>query len=458
MPAGLSTVAAPGNRCGHFSCARLGQCPARSIGGSPTGPISPGWRTPFMVKTRRAAGSRQVRVQTADHHTITTIRADQTPTVPECLCGAVRQYGGRPTGHPKGALMQQPTSSVYKSLTWLLLLVVIGLYALHLWHSGGLKDNLASHKTALSESAPAPDGGQVRPRQGGADRARAARRHRATQGDPPGRGAGPQRSHRRGDPDHAGAQGGDGEPARPGQRGTGRRAAQGIRRLRRASGPLRRRHPAHRRARVPRSRACTRPRSPPPPSTRRTWRPRPSSIRPSSRRWRGRQTPASPTCAPPWRGATQTAPRCSPGSSRSWMPATRPSPPWRPPRPNWASAYGRQSDHRAEDPGDGGPRPRGRGTPGDPDPDPRRTSELQTRHDTAMDKATMDIAALNAKHDAAVDQAAKQRPTSRPATPRPSTRPPRTPPPSRPRSRATWPRPRPPMPTSSARPTAASRP
>jgi outer membrane protein OmpA-like peptidoglycan-associated protein len=36
-------------------------------------------------------------------------------------------------------------------------------------------------------------------------------------------------------------------------------------------------------------------------------------------------------------------------------------------------------------------------------------AELQTRHDTAMDKATMDIAALNAKHDAAVDQAAKQR-------------------------------------------------
>jgi outer membrane protein OmpA-like peptidoglycan-associated protein len=36
-------------------------------------------------------------------------------------------------------------------------------------------------------------------------------------------------------------------------------------------------------------------------------------------------------------------------------------------------------------------------------------AELQTRHDTAMDKATMDIAALNAKHDAAVDQAAKER-------------------------------------------------
>ena len=48
--------------------------------------------------------------------------------------------------------MQEQTSSVYKILTWLLLLVVIGLYALHLWHSGQLKDNVASHKAALAET------------------------------------------------------------------------------------------------------------------------------------------------------------------------------------------------------------------------------------------------------------------------------------------------------------------
>jgi len=48
--------------------------------------------------------------------------------------------------------MQQPTSPVYKTLTWLLLLVVIGLYALHLWHSGQLKDHVATHKAALAET------------------------------------------------------------------------------------------------------------------------------------------------------------------------------------------------------------------------------------------------------------------------------------------------------------------
>jgi len=48
--------------------------------------------------------------------------------------------------------MQQPTSPVYKTLTWLLLLVVIGLYALHLWHSGQLKDHVATHKAALVET------------------------------------------------------------------------------------------------------------------------------------------------------------------------------------------------------------------------------------------------------------------------------------------------------------------
>ncbi len=49
--------------------------------------------------------------------------------------------------------MQKETSSVYKILTWLLLLALIGLYALHLRYSGTLKDNIATQKTALSESA-----------------------------------------------------------------------------------------------------------------------------------------------------------------------------------------------------------------------------------------------------------------------------------------------------------------
>jgi outer membrane protein OmpA-like peptidoglycan-associated protein len=47
--------------------------------------------------------------------------------------------------------MQESTSSVYKRLTWLLLIVVIGLYALHVWHSGQLKDHVAGHKAALAE-------------------------------------------------------------------------------------------------------------------------------------------------------------------------------------------------------------------------------------------------------------------------------------------------------------------
>jgi chromosome segregation ATPase len=48
--------------------------------------------------------------------------------------------------------MQNPTSPVYKRLTWLLLLVVIGLFALHLWYSGTLKDNIVTQKAALTES------------------------------------------------------------------------------------------------------------------------------------------------------------------------------------------------------------------------------------------------------------------------------------------------------------------
>ena len=48
--------------------------------------------------------------------------------------------------------MQNPTSPVYKRLTWLLLLVVIGLFALHLWYSGTLKDNISTQKAALAET------------------------------------------------------------------------------------------------------------------------------------------------------------------------------------------------------------------------------------------------------------------------------------------------------------------
>jgi chemotaxis protein MotB len=46
--------------------------------------------------------------------------------------------------------MQEQSNSVYKTLTWLLLLVVVGLYALHLWYSGTLKDNLAAQQTKLT--------------------------------------------------------------------------------------------------------------------------------------------------------------------------------------------------------------------------------------------------------------------------------------------------------------------
>jgi chemotaxis protein MotB len=47
--------------------------------------------------------------------------------------------------------MQEQSTSVYKTLAWLLLLVVIGLYALHLWYSGTLKENLAAQQTRLTE-------------------------------------------------------------------------------------------------------------------------------------------------------------------------------------------------------------------------------------------------------------------------------------------------------------------
>jgi chemotaxis protein MotB len=49
--------------------------------------------------------------------------------------------------------MQENPSSVYKTLTWLLLLVVIGLYALHHWYSGTLKESLAAQQAKVSEGA-----------------------------------------------------------------------------------------------------------------------------------------------------------------------------------------------------------------------------------------------------------------------------------------------------------------
>ncbi len=49
--------------------------------------------------------------------------------------------------------MQEQSKSVYKTLTWLLLLVVIGLYAMHLWYSGTLKENLAAQRISITEGA-----------------------------------------------------------------------------------------------------------------------------------------------------------------------------------------------------------------------------------------------------------------------------------------------------------------
>jgi outer membrane protein OmpA-like peptidoglycan-associated protein len=49
--------------------------------------------------------------------------------------------------------MQEQSNSVYKTLTWLLLLVVIGLYALHQWYSGTLKESLAGQQTKIAEGA-----------------------------------------------------------------------------------------------------------------------------------------------------------------------------------------------------------------------------------------------------------------------------------------------------------------
>ncbi len=42
--------------------------------------------------------------------------------------------------------MQAQPMSAYKRLAWLLLLIVIGVYALHLWYSGRLKDDLTAQK------------------------------------------------------------------------------------------------------------------------------------------------------------------------------------------------------------------------------------------------------------------------------------------------------------------------
>jgi outer membrane protein OmpA-like peptidoglycan-associated protein len=49
--------------------------------------------------------------------------------------------------------MQEQSKSAYQTLAWLLLLVVIGLYALHLWYGGMLKQNLATEQAKATESA-----------------------------------------------------------------------------------------------------------------------------------------------------------------------------------------------------------------------------------------------------------------------------------------------------------------
>jgi len=47
--------------------------------------------------------------------------------------------------------MQDQSQSVYKTLAWLLLLVVIGLYALFVWYSGTLKEALSAQQARVSE-------------------------------------------------------------------------------------------------------------------------------------------------------------------------------------------------------------------------------------------------------------------------------------------------------------------
>ena len=110
----------------------------------------PGLAHPIYGKKRLAAGARKSGSHRGPPNNNASPCRPRPPAPRAAATGLSRAI-------PKEQPMQNPTSPVYKRLTWLLLLVVIGLYALHLWHSGTAQGQRGQPEGRPHRERPAPD-------------------------------------------------------------------------------------------------------------------------------------------------------------------------------------------------------------------------------------------------------------------------------------------------------------